>query len=116
MIQYYYETFQGEQPETFEEEEQHRLIAIHDTLYYWQMEWRDVAEAAAVVDLHAGLLSEKIREQSERMEELSPPELRTRFGSMANYIERSVQGFRSYIRWISPDQDIATHPWKIFHN
>jgi hypothetical protein len=115
MIRYYYEAFPAERSEAAEDGDQHCLIAILDGIYYWRMEWcgSEEPKMAEALDINGGFLSDEIRAHCTLLEEFPSDELRDRFGTMGNYIERAVQGFRSYIRWISPDPDVTKRPWII---
>lgn len=111
MIKYYFENVKAAQ-------DYFRTIAIIDDQYFWSMDWRwdTTGNNAAVSDFQAGFLSAAIREKCKSLEEVSPAEIRERFGSFAYYVERAVSGLKSYLLWISPDSTVNEASWKISMN
>jgi hypothetical protein len=114
MVRYFFESpREQQQPEGTPA--LYRLYAIIDDLYYWKVEWHwnKQAREITVHMFNAGFISGEITASCSNLPVIDPSELRNRFGSFAYLIERAVNGFKSYIMWISPDPHASGLPWKI---
>jgi hypothetical protein len=114
MIDYYFERhfLQNENAEHY------CLFAIIDDLYYWKMEgaMNTKLRSVTIQNLTSGFNSEEIRENYKKLAKLDIIDLRNKLGSLAYFIERSVNGFKSYIMWITPDVNTTEIPWNMVLN
>jgi hypothetical protein len=114
MIRYFYEELTNQQV-TDTNDGRFRLYVILSDQYYWNVEWtrNKSRQHVSLPVLHSGFISEKVQEQYKSLTEIAPETLREHFGSFATFIERAVEGFRSYLTWISPDPQSKNVPWQI---
>jgi hypothetical protein len=114
MIRYFFEELQKKQL-TENNDGNFRLYVILGEQYYWNIEWtRNKSQQTVTLPVfNSGFLSEETRKQYGSFTEITPEILREHFGSFANFIERAVEGFRSYLTWISPDPQLETIPWQL---
>ena len=114
MIKYFFEELSKKQPA--ENNDGHfRLYVILSEQYYWNVEWtrNKSRQTVTLPVLHSGFISAEVQEKYKSLTEISPEILREHFGSFASFIERAVEGFRSYLTWISPDAQSKNIPWQI---
>jgi hypothetical protein len=114
MIRYFFEEIQKKQPA--ENNDGHfRLYVILGDQYYWNVEWirSKSRQNITLPVLNSGFISEHIQEQYQSLTEITPEVLREHFGPFASFIERAVEGFKSYLTWISPDAQSKDIPWQI---
>jgi len=114
MIEYYFE----KQLLLGENAEHYRLFAVIDDLYYWKVEGSmdTKLQSITVQNLISGFNSEEITESYKKLSTIDVTDLRNNLGSFAYFIERSVNGFKSYIMWISPNPQTKELPWEIALN
>jgi hypothetical protein len=114
MIEYYFER----QLLLGENTEHYRLFAVIDDLYYWKVEGSMNAKLQSITiqNLISGFNSEEICESYKKLSTVDITDLRNSLGSFAYFIERSVNGFKSYIMWISPHLQTDELPWKLSLN
>lgn len=114
MIEYYFEKhlLQGENAEHY------LLFAIIDDLYYWKVEgaMNTKLQSVSVQNLISGFNSEEISENYKKLPRIEMVDLRNKLGSFAYFIERSANGFQSYIMWITPEPNSPKTPWNIALN
>ncbi|CAN5913562.1 hypothetical protein BH11BAC7_BH11BAC7_08720 [soil metagenome] len=117
MTQYFFEDLFKRQ-NTDSGEGHYRLFAIIDNQYFWNIEWqKNKSEHTVTLPVfHAGFISDEIIERCKSLSEVEPGKFRAQFGSIAYFIERAVDGFKSYITWISPDPLRKNVPWQISLN
>jgi|GEM_PF-3125155 len=113
MTRYYCEPLKKEPPGD-NNIQFHRFYAIIDDRYYWQAEWLwDTSLMNAVIhSFTAGFLNDAVIGDCKTMTELDNLEMRDKFGSFAYYLERAVNGFKSYTMWVSPDPQQNDIPWQ----
>jgi hypothetical protein len=92
-----------------------RLYAVIDEVYFWAIEWKanNDPPKSEIIDFNSGFMSDTIKEACLHMTVVLSPDLRNSFGSFADYVERAVSGFRSYISWITPDAEVNAVTWQI---
>ncbi len=114
MIDYYFE--KQLMPE--ENAEHYLLFAVIDDKYYWKVEGAMNAklQSVRIENLISGFNSEEIGENYKRLNKIDIIDLRNKLGSFAYFIERSVNGFKSYMMWITPDPNTTEIPWNIALN
>jgi hypothetical protein len=88
------------------------LRAVIDNLYYWEIEGNKIDHSFTVHRLNAGFLAAK-PESQHFLAEIDLSSLKDQLGSFSYFVERAVNGFKSYIMWISPDPQTTEIPWKI---
>ncbi|MDQ3109795.1 MAG: hypothetical protein M3R17_07855 [Bacteroidota bacterium] len=117
MIRYFFEDLFKRQ-NTDREEGHYRLFAIIDNQYFWNIEWQKnkLQQTITLPVFQAGFVSEEIMERCKSLSEVEPDKFKEQFGSIACFIERAVDGFKSYTMWISPDPLIKNIPWQISLN
>lgn len=98
-----------------EDGEQYCLFAMVDSLYYWKIggNMNIQTRTATISTFSSGFVSAKILDEHTGIPEIDLPELRKQFGSFAYFIERAVNGFKSYLSWISPGPQSSVIPWQI---
>jgi hypothetical protein len=114
MTRYFFEDLFKRQNTKYDEGH-YRLFAIIDNQYFWNIEWQKnrVNQTVVFPVFKAGFISEEILEKCKNLSELEPGKLKEQFGPIAYFIERAVNGFKSYIAWISPDPLSQHVPWEI---
>ena len=114
MIQYYFE----KQLLPGKNAEHYLLFAVIDDLYYWKVEgaMNEKLQSVTIQNLTSGFNSEEISENYKKLAKIDIGDLRNKLGSFAYFIERSANGFKSYIMWITPDPNITEIPWNITLN
>lgn len=115
MTHYFFDCVETKQITISETAEYFCLYAIIDSLYYWKVEWyKNTSQQSATIHaITSGFISAEIIEKYKNLRTITPAELRERFGTFSYFIERAVNGFKSYIVWISPDPQTTNIPWKI---
>jgi hypothetical protein len=108
-LSYFLKNISGENENIF------RLYAIIEEKYYWKIEWSQqlLAHEAVINLLHAGMLSAEVQLQYADMRRIDAAELRNELGSFAHFVERAVNGFKSYLAWINPDLWDVEFPWRV---
>lgn len=111
-IKYYYATLN---PDLAEGKQQYRLFAVIEDSWYWAIEWKSAGKdsPAHLTDFNTGFMSAMARQTLSVLSEIGPKELRIKFGTFTDYIERAASGFRSYISWICPDSEMKNIVWEI---
>ncbi len=114
MIKYFFET-PGESKQPDGTQDFNCLYAVIDALSYWTVDWNwnKTTREVMIHRFDAGFVSGEITSRCNTLQPIDPADLRNRFGSFAYLIERAVNGFKSYILWISPDPQDPGPPWKI---
>ncbi len=118
MTNYFFK-FIGKKPGSFDEDADHYcLFAIIDDKYYWSTEWfsDNILKKNIIQTVKGGFVTEEIYALCKNMSEIDLSVLRSQLGSLSYFIERAVNGFNSYIIWISPDPQVNDIPWQISNN
>ncbi|HTL82954.1 MAG TPA: hypothetical protein VL651_14670 [Bacteroidia bacterium] len=118
MIRYFFRFIGRKQNPQLQEVDYYRLYAIIDEQYYWTTEWyfSDQIKMNVVQTINGGFVTEEITELCKNMSAIDFEILRNKLGAFAYFIERAVNGFKSYIIWISPDPHINDVPWQVMNN
>lgn len=113
-VKYYFESISGEK-NSREFSRQLRLFSIIDDSYYWAIEWTSGADSTKFVlsDFNAGFMSRDVRDVCANLNEIQQEDLETKFGSIADYIERCIFAFKEYISTISPGEHLKNVAWEI---
>lgn len=111
-IKYYYSILS---PDSESGDRQYRLFAVIEDSWYWAIEWKTsgIDSPSILTDFNTGYMSRTVKQTLSTLTEIEPPQLRSRFGTFADYIERAASGFRSYISWICPDSEMKNIVWQI---
>jgi hypothetical protein len=118
MIHYFFRFIGKKQNPEGRSTDYYQFYALIDEKYYWTTEWfTDTVDHKNVVEVvNGGFVTDEITERCKKLSEVDFSVLRTQLGSFAYFIERAVNGFKSYIIWISPDPQLNDIPWQIMNN
>lgn len=111
-IKYYYLTLG---PDSTGGTGQYRLFAIIQNSWYWAIEWKGSGkdQPSHLTDFNAGAMSAAVKESLSALKLIASTELRTRFGSFADYIEHAVSEYGHYVEKISHDPEMKNVIWRI---
>lgn len=117
MIRYFF-NFVGKKTNLDEDQNHYRLYAIIDDRYYWTAEWYSdtVLKKEIIQSVNGGFITKEIIAEYKSLPEIDFITIKERFNLFASFIERAVNGFKSYIIWISPDPQKNDIPWQILNN
>jgi hypothetical protein len=111
-IKYYYATLS---PGTTDGTTEYRLFAVLQNSWYWAIEWKTTGEDrhSHLTDFNAGAMSATVKDSLSALRLIASTELRSRFGSFADYIERAVSEYGNYIAKICQDAKMPDVIWRI---
>jgi len=111
-IKYYYSKLTAD---ASSENQQYRLFAVIEDSWYWAIEWTNAGKDSPsyLTDFNTGFMNKAAKETLSGLSEIQANQLRVKFGTFADYIERAASGFRSYISWICPDAEMKNVIWEI---
>jgi hypothetical protein len=104
---YYFDHIESEEKNT----QQYRFCAEIESLYYVEVVWRWNEEnaSAEITGLASGFLTAAIISTNINCVETDIAQLRQKFSSFAYFLERCTEGYRSYLGWIRPSEDMNAH-------
>jgi hypothetical protein len=89
-----------------------RFTALIDSQYFVQVSGNKRPGGAVLIhNLCGGFAQEEIRTVLAEEEIVNLQQLREVFGTFAQYLERTAEGFRSYMYWIRPGAE-TTGQWE----
>lgn len=93
--------------------EVHDIVALIDDRYYWNMKWfYDEAGIPTVTDCASGFLINDKIDNLDDFTEVEFQDLHSTFGSFADYLERAINAYKSYVLWIAPTPASPQLKWR----
>lgn len=86
-----------------------RFIALIGDEYYVQVHGEKRSGGLiTITNINGGFATAEVRALLKEEEIISVAQLREKFGTFAQYLERIAEGFRSYISWIRPGTEAGS--------
>lgn len=91
------------------------LFAIIQNSWYWAIEWKISGSSTVsyLTDFNAGLMNADVKKGLVSFTEVSAIDLRSKFGAFADYIERAVSAYGSYITSICHNTEAGNVSWPV---